>query len=384
MFHDLVLAAGREFGRVAFCTNEKFLDGSTKVKLIRCPRFSNASLRTRLSSWLSFFATAGLKSFIEPGRPLLFIVSNPPFMPVFGWMAGKLRGQKYVLLFYDIYPEALIRFLGLPRRSLIARAWGSLNRLALKNAAATITISPGMADLLARYAPPGAARRISIIPTWEDVDFIRPVPKEQNEFARKHGQVGKWTVVYSGNIGNVHDVSMLTRVAERLRAESDIRFLIISDSPKRIDLERDAAGRGLSNMTFLPLQDGRTFPLALACGEVGIVALAAGGEGISMPSKVYSTMAAGSAVLGLSGPSSDLASLIRTCACGINVSPGDVQGAVDAILALKRNPNLWKAYRENARRAAVERFSSAVCVPQILSLLREILPSAGGGASRPV
>ena len=376
MFHDLVLAAGEEFGRVAFCTDEKTLAGSTKVKLIRCPRFDNASFRTRLSTWLSYFVTAGLKSRLEPGRPLLFIVSNPPLMPVFGWIANKLNGQKYVLLFYDIYPEALIRFAGLSRRSLIAWAWGFLNRIALEKAALTITISPGMADVLARYAPPAAAPRISVIPTWVDVDFIRPIPKKQNEFARRHGQVGKWTVLYSGNIGNVHDVSMVTRIADRLRAESEVHFLIISDSPKRIDLERDAARRGLSNMTFLPLQDRRTFPLALACGEVGIVALGVGGEGISMPSKVYSMMAAGSAVLGLSIPSSDLASLIRAHACGINVSPGDVQGAVDAILALKREPSLLKTYRENARRAAVEHFSSAECVPQIVGLLRKIFASS--------
>lgn len=373
MFHDLVLAAADEFDSIAFCTDDFSLANKKKLKLMRGPSYNNSSFLTRLSTWLRYFVVASLKSLIEPGKPLLFIVTNPPFMPILGWIMKKLKEQRYVLLYYDIYPEALIRFSGISNNSTIAHFWRLLNRVAIQNAEYTITISPRMQNKLTQYNREPDSSRLKVIPTWVDTERIRPIPKEHNPFAKKHGQVDKLTVLYSGNIGMVHDLSMITDVAQQLENYQDIHFLIISNSHERKSLESQAFKKGLCNMTFLSLQDENTFPFSLACGDIVIVALAMGAEDISMPSKTYFTIAAGSALLGISSATSDLAGLIHNYDCGINVSPGDIDGAVQAILSMKNQPELLQRYRANARQTAVRYFSKTVCVSKMLELIKECL-----------
>jgi len=305
----------------------------------------------------------------QPGKPLLFIVTNPPLAPLIGLLAKYLRRQPYILLFYDMYPEAIERFasfLGLP---IIAVLWRKLNRAAIRAAHAVVTISPQLAHTLAQYYPAAAAATPRIIPTWVDTSFIRPIPKAENWFARQHHQVGMLTILYSGNLGAVHDLSLLPALAERLTTYADIHFLVVGAGSGWLRLRQACQRLGLPNLTFLPTQPQANLPFVLATADIGLVALARGGEGVSMPSKTYYTMAAGSAVLGLSDHSSDLAAIIRQYVCGLNVPPDDADGAAQAILNMRNQPDLLRAYRLNARRASETCFAKTVCVPQLLELI---------------
>ncbi len=155
------------------------------------PRNRNTSAPARLFSWAAFVGMAFGRVWGERNRPLLFLVTNPPVSPILGYAAKKLRGQRYVLLFYDIYPEALVRFAGFTDQSLVVRAWRALNRAAIRHADGVITISPQLAHTLSQYTsgmPSGST--IHIVPMWVDTDWIRPIPKAENPFTRQHGQAG--------------------------------------------------------------------------------------------------------------------------------------------------------------------------------------------------
>jgi len=166
---------------------------------------------------------------------------------------------------------------------------------------------------------------------------------------------------------------MLPEIANRLKEYPDIHFLVIGEGAGRRSLESECSRLELCNITFLPLQDEAVLKFSLATGDIGIVALAKGAEGISMPSKTYYMMAAGNALLGFSSHDSDLAAIIRDYQCGINIAPGDVDSAVQAILELRDNPVILRQYREHARQAAERHFSQAVCVPKILELIQALI-----------
>ena len=85
-----------------------------------------------------------------------------------------LKRQRYILLFYDLYPEALERFAGLSPRSWVSRGWRAMNRAAVRHADEVITISPQLAQTVAQYLP---VDQVRVIPTWVDTDVIRPLPK---------------------------------------------------------------------------------------------------------------------------------------------------------------------------------------------------------------
>jgi len=308
----------------------------------------------------------------EHGRPLLFIVSNPPLSPLIGLIAKKVRSQPYVLLFYDQWPEALVRFGGVSERSVLVRLWRWVNRAAVRHADRVVTISPALARTLQQYE----RQRVEIVPTWVDTDRIKPLCKDQNPFAHQHGLIDKFTVMYSGNLGAVHDLTMLPAIAERLREETGIRFVVIGDGIGRRRLQADCERRHLSNVMFLPLQDETVVPFSLAAADVGVVALAPEGEGVSMPSKTYSAMAAGSALLGLCRHGSDLDGVITAHDCGVTVPPRDVDSAVQALSDWYAYPHRLLVQRSNSRQAAERLFSRAVCLPRMLQIISETLTAA--------
>jgi glycosyltransferase involved in cell wall biosynthesis len=123
------------------------------------------------------------------------------------------------------------------------------------------------------------------------------------------------------------------------------------------------------NVTVLPLQPAETVPRSLASGDIALVCMERGMEGVSMPSKAYASLAAGSAILGICARRSDLTALIEECGCGRQVEPRDPQAIVDALTAMIDSPAELARMRANARRAAEERFSRQVCVAKVRDIL---------------
>lgn len=76
-----------------------------------------------------------------------------------------------------------------------------------------------------------------------------------------------------------------------------------------------------------------------------------------MPSRTYNILAAGKPILALTDPESELAMVIDEDAAGWHVAPGDVEGFTKALLTVRDDTEQRLSVGENARRAAVERYS---------------------------
>jgi colanic acid biosynthesis glycosyl transferase WcaI len=373
MFRDFVNAAPAVFGRVDYDTSDPAPVDPGVTLHLSAPLPTTFRLR-KIWAWVSFLARAGAR-LLAPGSPRkVLLVTNPPLSPLLGLLAGTLRGSRYVLLFYDVYPRALTGLTGASPRSPVVRVWHAMNRAAVARAEAVVTISDDLAREVGRYLrPERGPRSVEVLPTWVDTRRVRPCPKEENEFAKKHLQVGRLTILYAGNLGAVHDLSLLPDLADSLRDQSGVHFLVVGDGGGRSALQAEVARRELSNVTWLPLQPEEELPLLLATGDIALVALARGAEGVSMPSKTYYAMAAGSAIFGLSRPGSDLARVIESFECGLNVDPADRDAGVAALRGLVEDGARLQRYRANARRAAEKEFSSDVCVPRLLDLVEKAL-----------
>ncbi|HEY3350327.1 MAG TPA: glycosyltransferase [Thermoanaerobaculia bacterium] len=373
MFRDFVNAAPATFGRVDYRTSDPAPVGEGVVLHASAPLRPSSRLR-KAFAWASFVVRAGA-SVLAPGSPKrILLVTNPPFSPLLGLLARTLRGSRYVLVFFDVYPRALTALTPASPRSPVVRLWHAMNRAAVARAEAVVTISADLAREVERYlAPDRGPRRVEVVPTWVDARRVRPVSKAENTFAVRHGQAGCLTILYAGNLGALHDLSLLPELAESLREDPRVRFLVAGDGAGRAALEAEVARRGLPNVTWLPPQPEADLPLLLATGDVALVALARGAEGVSMPSKTYFAMAAGSAIFGLSRPGSDLARVIESFDCGVNADPADREGAVAALRGLLVDKEKLARCRANARRAAESEFSTLTCVPRLLELVRSAL-----------
>ena len=366
-FIELGEDLARELGPCTAITSETPAGQVGGLTVIEAPAYKRGSAIARIRSWLFYFLKASWLTFRMGRRPLLFIVAQPPYLPLIGYIRSLLFHQRYVVWVDDVYPDVLVRMGRVTEGALIARAWRWLNRRMYGRASAVFTLGPHMAELVQRYT----SHPVQIAATWVDAAAFPEVPKSENRFAAEHGQAEKLTVLYSGNVGLTHDLDTMIEAARRLQGQDGIGFLIIGGGPRWSEVVR--AGEGLSNLTLLPFQPEEVLPYSLGTGEVAVVSLAEGLEGISMPSKTYANMAARSAIIGISRAPNDLQAVIEQHDCGLNVEPGDVDGFVSAVRRFQSDPAYVARCRANARRAAETTFSREVNVARVLNVVRPLV-----------
>lgn len=340
--------------------------------LIKCaPSYDRSSIPKRLWSWTRYFISSFIFTVRQPKSALIFIVSNPPFLGLIGVFFKLMRKQKYVVLVYDIYPDVLIG-LGTISNGILCRFWMMVNRLVLGHASLVFTIGEDMADRLDCSYKLNSTVNGSVIsiPNWADVSNIKPIEKHNNSFATEHDQVGKFTVLYSGNMGNTHDIESILAVAGELKYHETVRFLFIGEGSKWRLVENAKSNEGLTNITLLPYQPEEVLPNSMAAGDVGIVAYQPGTESCIVPSKTAYYMAAGLVPLVVSGRPTSLSRMLVEKECGFFVRSGDVEGIKRTILELASNAELLRRYKTKARVTA-EHYFSRRNTEQYIAALRQ-------------
>ena len=86
----------------------------------------------------------------------------------------------------------------------------------------------------------------------------------------------------------------------------------------------------------------------MEAADVALVTMVPGSETVVMPSKTYSAMMAGQAILAIAPEDSDLVDLIKAADCGWFVEPGDVAGLESALAAISADPEGLLGKRERA------------------------------------
>jgi glycosyltransferase involved in cell wall biosynthesis len=92
--------------------------------------------------------------------------------------------------------------------------------------------------------------------------------------------------------------------------------------------------------------------MAMAAADIGIVTLGVGTEGISVPSKTYINLAAGSCILAIAPADSELTRLITEYQAGIVCNPGNPSSLAQAVTELLSDNDLLTRYKENALKAS--------------------------------
>ena len=325
------------------------------LRMISGPDYDRRNLWRRGWSWMAFSLRALREVLRSDRNTLLLIVSNPPFLGAVGWIVSVLRGQKYCVLVYDLYPGVLVKLGRIAEKGVIARLWRFFNRRVWGRAEIVFTIGNYMADNLRWEGGQGCD--IRVIPVWADVDFVRPMPKDQNPFVQSLGWTDRTIVLYSGNLGDTHNLDSLLEVANQLRERDDIGFLIIGSGSKWVALCAYIKKHQLENVKLLPFQPESMLPQTLPAGDISVVSMEPEISGYMVPSKSYYYLAAGSALLAIMPKNNELADLIQKEVCGVRVDVDDIDALYDAIGRLAEDKKLLLSYRRKARLVAERDFS---------------------------
>ena len=211
--------------------------------------------------------------------------------------------------------------------------------------------------------------KVHVIHNWADPSFIRPLARCENPFVREQGLSGKLVVLYAGNMGRFHDLETLLEAAVRLEAREEVVFLFIGGGAKKKRLISYASQKHLKNIQFLPYQPADDLPRTITAGDVGVVSLERGTEGLCVPSKLYTYMAGGLAILALTGPESEVADIVERHECGARASQGDVDRVVSLLELWLEDPELLEEHKSRSRQCLVDEFARGHAVRRYADLL---------------
>lgn len=283
------------------------------------------------------FCLSVLFSAISEWRPdVIFAVSPPLPLTLSARMLGRLWGVPYVLHVEDLQPDAAVD-LGMLRGGRVSEVLYALERKAYQCAALVSTLNEGMAKRIRSKAVP--ADKIAILPHGADpVLFGVRATADGARFREAHKLEGRFLVVHAGNMGIKQGLEVILGAAARSREISEITYLLVGDGANRSSIERRAVADNLDNVRFLPQLARAEFHDLLATADLSLVTQQRSVTDILFPSKVETLMAAGQPIVASLGLNTTVAEVLQSSGAGYVVEPEDPAALLEAILALRQDP----------------------------------------------
>lgn len=346
---------------------------SVSIKRLVAPAGDKNSLIGRLWSMFSLTVRFGFSmfAFIKRGD-IVMVVTNPPSLPLLvGWIA-RLQGAVPVLLVHDVYPDVLVPTGITQEGSLLYWVGDVFQRHMLRRMRRIVVLGRDMKARLRSKLERPKDEIFVTIPNWGDASVIRPELRAKNSVRMRHGLTDKFIIQFSGNLGRTHGLEDLVALAERLKPREDTHFLVFGWGAGRNWLEDTIKELRLTNMTLLPPCEKTELGDYLTACDLFFMPFKKGMEGISVPSRLYNVMAAGSPILAVAGKTSELAQVVEEEAMGWVVSPGDIDSMIAAVEEAILQPEQLSVMSEHARGALEAKYTREHVVRQFENLFENV------------
>jgi glycosyltransferase involved in cell wall biosynthesis len=212
--------------------------------------------------------------------------------------------------------------------------------------------------------------RVHVIPNWADGDFLHPIEKNSSPFSNEHDLLNSFTVMYSGNLGLYYEFNTILDAAELL-ADAPFKLVFIGGGGVRDHIEQEIQNRKLTNTLLLPHQPFETLNLSLNACDASLVTIAKGIEGISFPSKLYSSLAIGKPVIAISESHSTLRTIVESNQAGYWIELGDAAALADCVRMMITHTDETKRRGSAARELFERDYTLQSCASKYAAVLRE-------------
>lgn len=348
-------------------------DGVT-IRRLKVSRFDKNFLPGRAINYLTFVVPMILRVLFTSRRDTVYLyTTNPPFLGAIGGFVSLFRRHRYVTLLHDAHPQLGVWVGTFKKGSAIERVWMTLNRFKYRRSQEAIVLCSAAKDLVCRTYPI-TPEHVHVIPNWADGEDLRPKDKSESSVARENGLLDDFVLLYSGNMGLYYEFETVLDAAEALRDER-FKLVLIGGGGKKKWIEEQIEQRGLTNVLILPYQPFDKLPDSLNACDASLVTIAKGIEGISFPSKLYTSLAVGKAIVALSEDWSELRRVVEHNDCGIWCELGDAEALTRKLRELMHDASRTRRLGENARRVFDTGYTRQVCAAKYAEVLRLADPS---------
>ncbi len=317
------------------------------VERVGSTAYPRHQMKRRVSNYLSYLALAVPRALaIRPD--VVLAMTDPPVAGIVGAFIARLAGRPFVYNIRDLYPDMAIGG-DIVRPNGWVNRWEKMHRNALKRAARVIVLGDDMRNrILAKGVAP---ERVVVV--RDGTSFPASMPAQSDPVVQEIRSGFSFVALHAGNLGFYGAWGTLLKAAEMLRNEN-AALVFVGDGANRASLEASAAGS--PNVRFLPFRPFAQVPHVMMAGDVHIVTIKRGLEGVVVPSKLYSILAAGRPVLAVAPDSSDAARIVTESGCGLAADPDNPAAVAKAICELRSDParlcEMGRRARETAEKYA--------------------------------
>jgi len=317
------------------------------------PGKSKSNILRRAIGFVLFSLLVGVRGLLAGGRGRVdgVLAMSPPLtLGVTGWLVRAVRGGRLVFNIQDVFPDAAIET-GAITNPLVVSVARWLEKFSYRRSDDVVALSEDLAANMRAKLGPRDGHRVRVIPNFVDTVAIAPASRN-NSYRADLGIGDEPVVMYAGNVGYSQSLELMIEAARAIPA---VQFVINGDGSARESLEERA--RGLANVRFVDYQPIERLPEVLAAADVHVVPLRKGLARVSVPSKSYSVLSAGRALLAAIDPGTEIPRLLADSGGGIAVAPDDPTAFIAALREMLADPERLSAMGRGGR-AWVERHVS--------------------------
>lgn len=340
------------------------------IKRIRYMQLGRVGTIRRLINYFSFTFNTLLHTSYLKNYKVVFVYSNPPLLPIVPIRAKKKYGTKFVFVAYDVYPEVAYASQTLVPGGMISKVMNWINNRLYSTVDCVVALTDEMKEFLLANRPELSRDRVVTIANWAHEKESIPDHEAYERFGYKDGQ---FVVSYFGNMGTCQDVDTMLKVAELLKNDDRVRFLIVGHGNKKGAVEARIREQALENVQLLDFLTGKDFQQAVAISSCCIVSLEKGLIGTCAPSKYYSYLQGGQPVLAVVEKGSYLAEEVEKEKIGYSVEIGDAQGLRDAILVMVEDPNGCIEIGTRAKKLYKKKYEYEVAMEKYEQMANKVL-----------
>lgn len=317
--------------------------------------------------WISQFNYGLLARNID----CIYLSSTPPIQGMMGAILKKLKKAPFVYNLQDIFPDSLVNNGLAQKDSLLWKIGRAIESFTYKHADKIIVISEDFKrNIMAKGVP---ENKISVIYNWVDQNAVIDIPREKNKLFDIYGlDREKFYVTYNGNIGLSQNMDMLLDVANDLKCNQNIQFVLVGNGAYIDQVKHIVKQNQLYNVHLLPFQPYEDISHVFSLGDVSLVISKPGTGSASVPSKTWSIMSASRPVLA-NFDENELKEIINKYKCGIFTKAGDKKAFVDAILQLYNNQELCKEYGIHGRQFIMDNLTREIGTKKNVDVVMSII-----------
>ena len=231
-----------------------------------------------------------------------------------------------------------------------------------------VALTDEMKDFLLKNRLQLSENRICTIANWAHETKISVTSEAYKRFGYQNGQ---FIVSYFGNMGICQDMNTLLGAIQLTKDNPAIQYLIVGHGSK-MGLVRDAV-HNLPHVQVLDFLVGKDFEQAVSISSVSVVSLEKGLKGTCAPSKYYSYLQGGKAVIAIVENDSYLADEVSKENVGIYVEIGDSKRLADVLISLQQNPAQVDAMGQNAEKIYNEKYRLEVGLSRYYKMIKQLL-----------